>query len=825
MSKFRITPIGTCRIHNTVRPASGKYPIQFYVPRSYGFTHTSAEAIQQLDFLEGDKTFPAHLTPAIFRNLPDVDYPAQEWTGADLIIVEISSLKLITAGDYQLQGRYMGVHLADFFGSPTRTKSFWTFAERNPEQLQSFLEADPVFQQLPESDQRLLRETRMAQQSYDQLFADMTVLAERIGKHKLLFFTHINAADGKGRILPNRDRLIRWVERAAAELGVNCVNPTHLMLEFGQERALEREGLDTTHFTAAFHNLLYAHVHSRYIAPLVQRVTGASGEANEAAQMQMLADTISATLTHVDVVSGARQLHEALRANPGAPALIELRAQLNETLGDYHAALQDFRSPALQDTVLSSTVREARMRVHLALGQPEATLEVADELLNEEHESAELHETAAKAAEQLGQESRAIVHWKQLSRLKRDNIHAALRVLDAVAQQDDEAAQEWRAEILYFAELDEKLAEAIAKHGLAKGDIPLFRDAISALAGTSAAAAGELLLLVRDESVLRAAGEAVGRVLTAHDLPSRILRPLREIGRGWAAESIKLMEEGRFEEAAILSRASGAALEDDHHAVRSKKALSTNLTSKLRELAAAEDHDGVLRLIEGHEELVPSTPRVIVTYMRALQGSGREQAAIDVAATVAGRFPDGEQALVASARLLRRGQDISLAVRAYERVAEIDRKGRYKDEISRFWESAPRVAVKLLREALKNGDFQAAIRSLEVIEHPRGNAELGQRERLRVIKSMRIALRDLDYEDQEQRLDLMEQLAEQVPDDATLLRRAASVAMEQKQFARAVSFWERLNALSPETELVQRQLNRCRTLADRAALREAALAS
>lgn len=173
MSKFRITPIGTCRVHNPLRGAVGKYPVDHYVPRTYGYTHTSSEAVQQLDFLERRTEFPAHLVKGIARPGSNPAAINSDWSRPELVIVEISSSKIMSADGFALQTRYLHQAFADFFGNPQRSRDFWSLAETDPGRLPQFLEGDASYRALCGDDQRLLRSIRMSQQGFDDLASDM----------------------------------------------------------------------------------------------------------------------------------------------------------------------------------------------------------------------------------------------------------------------------------------------------------------------------------------------------------------------------------------------------------------------------------------------------------------------------------------------------------------------------------------------------------------------------------------------------------------------------------------------------------------------------
>ena len=190
---FSVTTIGTCRVHNTMRAAATVYPIENRNPRFYGFTHSSREALQQLDFYEGGLDLPAYVTPAVFREGSSPDDYREQWIRPDLMLVELSSAKLTSAAGFPIQVRYLAQHLPDFFANPERVRSFWSTAERNPAALKEMLEAEPAFQVLSIEDRQLLESIRLEHQTYAGLLHVCSQLVARMGRARIFFFTPVNA--------------------------------------------------------------------------------------------------------------------------------------------------------------------------------------------------------------------------------------------------------------------------------------------------------------------------------------------------------------------------------------------------------------------------------------------------------------------------------------------------------------------------------------------------------------------------------------------------------------------------------------------------------
>jgi hypothetical protein len=88
LSSFRITPVGTCRIHTPLRRAASRYPIEVDLKRNYGFVHTSDEALQLVRFLQGEKQFQPQVAAIVARDGNLAPYEAEEWRPGDLHIIE-----------------------------------------------------------------------------------------------------------------------------------------------------------------------------------------------------------------------------------------------------------------------------------------------------------------------------------------------------------------------------------------------------------------------------------------------------------------------------------------------------------------------------------------------------------------------------------------------------------------------------------------------------------------------------------------------------------------------------------------------------------------
>jgi tetratricopeptide (TPR) repeat protein len=536
---------------------------------------------------------------------------------------------------------------------------------------------------------------------------------------------------------------------------------------------------------------------------------GAGGDESGAMQAQMLADTIQATLDHVDLVTGSRQLHQALRTNPGSAALIELRGVLRERLGDAEGAHADLTG--LGDFPLSSGGREALMRACLELDEDAEALRLAESLIDDEIDSAALRLGAATAADRLGARGNAQLHWKALSRLDRKNVEAALRVLQGVVEEGPEAETEWREELTYFAQHDAKLAEALVRHAAANSDSGLFAVAIDALARNDPAGAGDILLQFEDSPLVFAASGAVGRVLSFDGLPSRLIKAMREIGRAWGMQSIELAAQDRLEDAAALANASADAL-GDNMANKGQRAVAAAMLVRARELAREGQAQAVLDLCEAHDGIVMARPRLALELSRALQSLGREDDAADVARRATERFPDDLPVAVQAGRLLQR-RDLAAAADIYRRASAIDPDRRFGDEISAFWSDFAQRAPEQADKHVAAGEFEPALGLLRIMADDGGDKHAAARQHDAICDALRDRIGSLRNEDQlQQRAQLLEVLLRERPDDPFALNEAASAAMDSGDFDSALGLWQRLSAADPENDNARSGMVRCRLL-------------
>jgi len=817
VQKLSVTPIGTCRINNPLRQAQSKYPISLNTKRVYGFTHTSDEALQQLRYLQGDKVFNDRVKPVVFRPEAGHSADAGAWQPSDLHIVEISSAKKITSGDDSVQINYLYRHFADFFSSGSRTQRFWSLVKRQARgELADFLRVESTYQMMSPEDRGLLTSLGMEQQDFASIKADMAEMVERLGRETLLFVTHVNARTPDGSTIPPREKVIHWVRLAAEQLDASCFDPTDAMNAFGQERALEHGGLDLTHYTQAFSDRVYAEIHRQHVGRLMELRPYQVGEQDSAARQHLLADNIEALMRFDDFLVGTRRLYAALRKEPDAVPLLQLRGKVLAQTGDFEGAVRDLEDLD-RSNGLSPEGRTALLEAYTGIEQWSRAIELADELLGEEYETGIIYTCAATGCEKTGQLEAAIGHWKQAFRHDRSNLTAALRTLALLSQSDQgEQLKAWREEVLEHSRSSTNGAFEIARWALDHRDEELFAKVFSAICEQDLQRAENLFDRVVAEGMFKAAAASL-RVLAAFK-NEKVARQLDKIAARSSKIAAELLANEQFSHAYDLADAA-TQVRQDGLASRTCRAAMLHYRNIIRQAYAEQDYSTAVEAWTDAGDVVLNATDAALLASVSLHKLDRNAEALELLSRIHGRDPDNAAVLRWSGRIasLLGRYEIALPMYAALRQSQDPAAEKYRVEVARFFETAERRALKQLRGAIVDGQLAKALDLADLLR-----ADIEDRDRLlkeidRVNRLLRAQLREIENgnSDDEDRERVLLLLLRMNPDDAAILRRTALENMRQMRFQEAAGLWSRLDKLSPGTETNMRNLEKCRILAAR----------
>lgn len=821
MNKIKITPIGTCRVNTPLKRGATRYPIKLDYRRTYGFVHTSEEVLQQMRYRRGELVVPDEIKPLLFRPGYDREHETPSTEPSDLTIVEISSSKSCLIGDIAVQTNYVIRHFNDLLSAPNRSKLFWDLvAKGSRHDLKSFL-ALPHIAHFCSSDEReLLSRLTFHRQTYDEVHADMATISELVGASNLLFVTHVNAKAADGEVIPNRDRLIRWVKMASENLGVRCFDPTELMLEMGQERAMEREGLDLTHFTNAFYDRWYAQVQRDYIVPSAGDSSFGGEDASDSGAA-FATESISTAIEVDDFFDGTHQLYAALKTYPDYVPLQLLHGQVLARLGDYDGASGIFSRHA-DAAEMTAETRQSFMRVLLETGDFAGALSVARQLLTDEYENDEIFQAAGTASQHLGLTNEAIRFRKLAFRFNPAATSSALLVLDHFREARDQAQYDtWLQEVLEMIESGKSpaAARALAEWALRQGEAEVFANAFAALTWSDRASLPRLVDEATEAGMTNALAAAAARFGDLSDLPDRVERSLRKLGKKWAQEAVDLLSEDRFADAARMVSACLVILPHYRVAIQVQRELLSVLRNRIT--ACTGDPGKVIQICDSVGDFVFGLRGTAMLYAKALMQAKQWHKARLAFNRLHDAEPDDINIKANLAFVSASDGDFIRALQLYHALStsDPDLVGRYRPRVERFMATAETSALRHLRHLAGEGQFHQAIELAGVLQQlglleDRLPAEL---ERIRKMIRAHLRQRGEDEMGAAEALSLLKIMLSIAPDEGPVLRRAALEAMRLGDFVQALGYWERLDGLVPDQPSTIANINRCQIFIKRMA--------
>lgn len=454
------TTIGTCRIADPLGAVTQIRKLQRSNANIYGFTHTSKEALQQIDFLEG-RDLPPELSS--FLSAEGV-FPRGPSQVPDCFVVEISSTKEIRFRDYYLQINYFE---RTFRERPELYDTFTKLkAERDLERRRQRFEALESFTLASDLEKTVLLEGWVHQTTREELEADMMTIVERLPA-PVVFVSHINVPGSEGTLIASRDRLCAWVREICQARRLTYFDPTPHVTQYGQARALAEDGKDLKHYSRDFKpvlgSILFDEILTKLKRPGPGRITVEVERTAPKATPSSPAPEREAPRAEAAGPSPARQTPKpkpaVLRvATDGAP--IQVNAALSEakrriadgdldeaeailhgvvaedprsaqarTLlgtiafhrGDTTAATAEFRE-ALQLDSAATEPRLMLVKSALRMGRPEEACSIAVDLVRRCPDDTRVLLAAAKAMMRAKRYGEAVVTWQRLAVLRPDLI-------------------------------------------------------------------------------------------------------------------------------------------------------------------------------------------------------------------------------------------------------------------------------------------------------------------------------------------------------------------------------------------------------------------
>lgn len=815
MTSLSICPIGTCRIHQPLRIGTPHYPVVLEHGRNYGYVHTCTEALQQLHFMMGGKTFPDDVQALTFRPGTSASFESTSHTSADIYLVEISSNKLHTVSGHPIQCNYMYRYFSDFFANRERSRLFWSMA--GDDQLadrRKILEDMPVFQRLSLNDRELLARLQRRDLDDDEIARDMEEIAQLVGREKLVFITHVNACTPDNAVIPRRNALIRVVREAAKRMEVTCYDPTPLMRRLGQVNALANDGLDLAHYTEVFNERLCEDWYKEFILP---RLNASSvhdlmtQEDSELADIEKLWNVGH----HLDA---SRQLHEVLRNQPELHRHRILLARMQYELGDYENTIHNLQSVKELDRTDEKNVLML-MRAYFKMGKYGEARSCAQALLSDETVTLEIMHVCAVSAAHLGEHGVALAEWKQLFRLSEDKAEAAQAVLNLLEMKADKnAVLNWAEEVLGALPTHGPCFVVLWNQRMVQADRASLLEMASRPVDLSEQETFELArhTAMQGFAVPAALLAASYALPNSHDM--EISTWVKDQANHWLQLGLNQLDQGELLDAADNIQARAQLLPANNTSKRARRSLEQKMRIDMRRAFQEKRFEDVMAISLIANQTLMRFPELDSFSGRAAYAQGDTTTALQFLRQAA----RDEDATIVTKVLLARtaarsGEHIEEGIDAYqELLASNPAEEWVSNEAQRQITRLESRLIRVAREMLTKGEYDRAWALIERAETVDADNPAVDREKKRVISLLYSRLKSLEPDNMSERLTLSETILRFSPNDVVGLKAAATGAMRTHRFTEALHYWSLLRTFAEKTELIDAHINKCHLWIERA---------
>jgi tetratricopeptide (TPR) repeat protein len=799
---FKITPIGSCRIATPLRLSRDAFGFQLNMDRVYGYTHSSAEAVQLMRYLRGEFAVDPMIEPLLSRRgFAEQRVPDRHET-SDLYVIELSSAKLLRIGDTCIQLNYLNSEFAAFFAGKDRAARFWDGCEAGDQPMIDALlasEWSATAEQRQESE--ILRQIRRTTATEEDLRRDVRALID--GLPATLFVSHVNALTPDGKPIPSRSRFIRSVEAAVRAEGGVLYNPTTAMRRMGQAVAIEDNSDSLAHFTEDFSRMVFRDWFDLVIAAVMDRLVLSGGE--EVARAALVPH-VEARLAEGDGAVLTRRLERIAKAAPHSAEVRGLLANAYAAEGKVRAALKTLKS--MPREALDGVLIGRRLALAIELNDLSellgtlADLDTAALVLRPEERLAAAGALLAggRLSEAAGQFRRAFCQDPSL-------VTAAEGFLELALSSE--------SDLLAGLSVKERLAMAQV---LSPGRRLLLRDLAGDRAGlvadlsiTGQVAADDVATLVGRIEARGEISRAAGLVLIWRRAQgaTRITHPgLRALIDGWVKRSVDLADHGLALE--ILN----AALDANPQHVEARLQLRQRRKAVLdgiRTAATAGDL-AALAVSEAAVRLLPDLAGEFGLHrMRILFSREDHPAAIAVARDVVASAPDTLAAWAIMMRSAHRSGDPATVDEAATRIL-----GLADEDSRRLAEEAEERLRRLpalgFRAARAERDPLQAYRLFTIARRDPALARASELRLRRLEHQLASTLRDPLSHARPDFPDFSRQVVQLLPQNERVRLSMGRYHVKRRDYAAALPHWEHLAAAAPDNESYAFQVSRCRGL-------------
>jgi len=809
-----LTPIGSCRIVNPIKRAQPYFNFEANFKKIYGFTHTSSEALQQIRFILGEHDIPEKVQPFIFR--PAVrDIKNEIHTPSDFYLVEISSQKKVMAYDYCIQINYLTRHFYDFFSKPERARIYWSLATKeNHQKLSAYLEAEPCYATMSESDRALLKSIRVEQMDEEAIEQDMREIVRLLGHDHVMFMTHINGLTHTGSPIPSRARLIKKVESSASRMGIPCINPTYLMAKWGQKRALEKNGEDLTHYTDSFGDAIVAAIFKDVIYSQIHHMDDTRHELQD--QMFELSVSVNKLLARNDIVGASQTLFAALRNNQRDPILLQLRSVIFSRLGYFEQACQDIIDVEKMIGTTDSTLRCRLTALH-GLGRWEEALATAEMMLSNEIEDEDVLTVAADSADALQLFERSYQYWKRVLLMNSATPSGWVKFLNSTQYFSEGTAF---SEAFHAGVQSQCLNESFMETGLSLSisfkDEAIFKQTLEWLLQRESAFVLSALTTITDTGLIISAASCIKNLSHHLTLSTSFKNKLHNVFMMWKNMALSLHSADDFATLSTSLVYACSASSVYPHITSLNNSIKKTWRDKLKKMYEQKEYEDILVGVRIVWPLLEYDPVSAINCARALINSELWQEACVLSHMTLMRNPNITSLQAMTLRSMRHISDVPFLVDRITELMEISQSFQTPSINLLFEKECRHIAtraLKYVRQKKSEGRLDEALSLLIKMKRIDPDAQRLMREYKQIVRLFDESMKqDGSMMTSKENLDYARKLLIFDNENTYALKYVALNSMHQRDYEQALLYWQRLEKVGGPTDSVTRKIATCQVM-------------
>jgi len=231
-----VTVIGTCRVYEPYKILVEQGSLEIKNAGVFGYTHTTKEALQVVKNAKSKLVVEDVLIPFVGKNGLQ-HYKGKGVCDSDVVILEISSLRLFRIGDVYFRSNLVRDYLKDRLSG---FDTWWKDLSRG--ELKDNLDPKYGFDidSLDETSQYLVRNIECVHQSKSDFIKDMNEIMSFFNEdQKVILISHFDIKiKGSDVRVPERVKMVSWLREFAENKNISFINPRFELEKFGEDKGL-----------------------------------------------------------------------------------------------------------------------------------------------------------------------------------------------------------------------------------------------------------------------------------------------------------------------------------------------------------------------------------------------------------------------------------------------------------------------------------------------------------------------------------------------------------------------------------------------------------